>query len=78
MKNKYFFASLMLLKKGVRSGVGSGSVSQRYGSAPKCHGSPTLVVRPCFGSELVGRKNWRLTGHEVAVCVPEAVLLAGG
>jgi hypothetical protein len=37
------------MKKGIGSGVGSGtgfgSNSQRYGSrsAPKCHGSPTLV-----------------------------------
>jgi hypothetical protein len=42
-----FFASLKSMKKGVRSGVGSGSgsISQRYGSgsAPKCHGSPTLI-----------------------------------
>jgi hypothetical protein len=32
------------MKKEVGSGVGSGSISQRYGSvsAPKCHGSPTL------------------------------------
>ncbi len=34
------------MKKGVWSGVGSGSIIQRYGSrgsgfAPKCHGSPT-------------------------------------
>ncbi len=37
-----FFCSL----KGVGSGVGSGSVSQSYGtgSAPKCHGSPTLIA----------------------------------
>jgi hypothetical protein len=43
-RNKYFFASLKSLKKGVGSGVGSGSgfVSQRYESAPKCHGSPIL------------------------------------
>jgi hypothetical protein len=41
-KKIFFFASLMLLKKG----VGSGSVSQRCGSgsAPKCHGPPTLVL----------------------------------
>jgi hypothetical protein len=49
-KKKIFFTSLKLLKKGVRSGVGSGSasasISQMYrsGSAPKCRGSPTLVI----------------------------------
>ncbi len=42
-KKNNFFASLKSLKKGVGSGVGSGSISQRYRSAPKCHGSPTLV-----------------------------------
>ncbi len=31
------------MKKWVGSGVRSGSISQRYGSAPKCHGSPTLL-----------------------------------
>jgi hypothetical protein len=30
---EFFFAHLKSLKKGVRSEVGSGSVSQRYGSA---------------------------------------------
>jgi hypothetical protein len=40
---KFFYASLKPLKKGVESGVGSGS-------APKCHGSPTLVFKP-YGSE---------------------------
>ncbi len=43
-----FFASLKFLKKGVGSGVGSrsgaGSISERYGSAPKCHGSLTLLI----------------------------------
>jgi hypothetical protein len=41
-----FFTSLKSLKKGVGSGVGSGFISQRYrsGSAPKCHGSPTLIT----------------------------------
>jgi hypothetical protein len=44
IRKKYFFAfaSFKSLKKEVGSGVGSGSVSQRYGSAPKCHRSPTL------------------------------------
>jgi hypothetical protein len=44
-KKKYegknnFFAILKSLKKGVENGSGAGSVSQRYGSATKCHGSP--------------------------------------
>ena len=47
MKKNHFFASLKILKKG----IGSGSISQGYGrigwsgsgSAPKCHGSPTLA-----------------------------------
>jgi hypothetical protein len=38
-KKNNFLASLKSLKKG----VGSGFVSQRYGSAPKCHGSPALI-----------------------------------
>jgi hypothetical protein len=32
MKNNIFFASLKSVKKGVGSGVGSGFISQRYGS----------------------------------------------
>jgi hypothetical protein len=32
-KKSIFFASLKSLKKGVGSGIGSGSISQRYGSA---------------------------------------------
>jgi hypothetical protein len=49
LRESLFFASLKSLKKGVGSRVGSGSgsrsISQRYGSgsAPKCHGSPTLM-----------------------------------
>jgi hypothetical protein len=41
---KFFLASLKSLKKGV--GIGSYSVGHRYGSgsAPKCHGSPTLLI----------------------------------
>jgi hypothetical protein len=42
LRKKFFFAFLKSLKKGVGSGVGSGSMSPRCGSAPKCHGSPTL------------------------------------
>jgi hypothetical protein len=42
MKKMFFFASLKSMKKE----AGSGSISQRYGSgsgsAPNCHGSPTL------------------------------------
>ncbi len=47
MNKIFFFASLKSLKKGVGSGTefGTGSVSKRYGSTPKCHGSPTLVER---------------------------------
>ncbi len=39
------YGSLKSLKKGVGSGVGSGSISQRCvpGSAPKCHRSSTLI-----------------------------------
>jgi hypothetical protein len=49
-KNNNFFAFLKSPKKtvghGVGSGAESGSISQRYGSgsAPKCHGSPTLTL----------------------------------
>jgi hypothetical protein len=43
-KKKIFFTSLKSLTKGVGSGVGSGFFCQRYGSAPKCHGSPTLRI----------------------------------
>jgi hypothetical protein len=32
MRRKNFFASLKSMKKGVGSGVGSGSISQRFGS----------------------------------------------
>ncbi len=39
-REKFFFASLKSPKKR----VGSGSISPRYGSAPKCHGSPTCVL----------------------------------
>ncbi len=31
------------MKKGVGSGIASGHISQRSGSASKCHGSPTIV-----------------------------------
>jgi hypothetical protein len=49
-KKIIYFASRKPLKKGAGSEVGSGSISQRYGSggsgsAPKCHGSPTLPER---------------------------------
>jgi len=43
-----FFTSLKSQKKGVGSGTGagSGSICQRCGSgsAPQCHGSPTLAA----------------------------------
>ncbi len=32
MKKKYFFASLKSMRKGVETGVGSGSIRQRYRS----------------------------------------------
>ena len=48
MKKITSFASLKSLKKRVGSGVGSVSISQRYGSAPKCHGSPTLEIMCTF------------------------------
>jgi len=43
-KNSFF----CILKKGVGSGVGSGSISERSrsGSEPKWHGSPTLAEFP--------------------------------
>ncbi len=42
MKKIIFFASLISLKKGVGSGVGSGSISQRYRSAdPDLHQNVT-------------------------------------
>ncbi len=43
---KNFFAS----SKSTNKGVGSESISQRcgLGSAPKCHGSPTLISPLCF------------------------------
>ncbi len=54
---KFFFASLNSMEKGVGSGVGSRFISQMYGfgsgSAPKCHGFPTLI--PPFGSNLALR-----------------------
>jgi hypothetical protein len=63
-----FFASLKSLKKGVGSGVGSGFISQRYRSAdpdphqrgsrsaPKCHGSSTLLDSP-FNAHLPGLRR---------------------
>jgi hypothetical protein len=58
MGKHFYFASLKLLKKGVRSGVGfgSGSISQRYGSAdPDPHQNvtepPVLdLPAPCLNS----------------------------
>ncbi len=46
VESNIFFASLKSLKKGVGLGVGSGSrpISQRHGSAPKCCGSPTMLL----------------------------------
>ncbi len=42
LRLSYKKKSLKSLKKGVKSGPGS--ISQGYGSAPKCHGSPTLEI----------------------------------
>jgi hypothetical protein len=50
MLAKYIFASLKSLKKGVGSGVGSGS-------APNCHGSPTLV-NTVLGMEVYSGKSY--------------------
>jgi hypothetical protein len=50
---KVFFASLKSLKKG----VGSGFVSQRYGSAPKCHGTPTLLFTLTISVPCTSIKN---------------------
>jgi hypothetical protein len=68
MKKIIFFASLKSMKKGVWSGVGSGSIIQRYGSrgsgsVPKCHGSPTLqkTVSEIKKSEV----RWRLARPSV-------------
>ncbi len=49
----FLFSLLKSLKKGVEAGVGSESVSQRYGSADpgsatKCHGSPILTQSSIF------------------------------
>jgi hypothetical protein len=48
MRKNIFYASVKSLKKGVGTGVVSGSKSQRYGSADpdphlKCHGSSTML-----------------------------------
>jgi hypothetical protein len=56
---RIFFAFLKSLKKGLVSGVGfgagsgspkPGSGSPRAGSAPKCHGSPTLLYSHSYPS----------------------------
>jgi hypothetical protein len=42
LKKMFFFASLKSIKKGVGSGVGTGSISQRYGSGdPDAHQNVT-------------------------------------
>jgi hypothetical protein len=43
-EKKIFFANSKSLKKEVESGIGSGFISQRCGSASKCHASPTLLL----------------------------------
>jgi hypothetical protein len=55
MKKTNFFASLKSMKKEVGSGVGSGS-------APKCHGSPQLLIIVKNGTRAWGgRGEWVLT-----------------
>ncbi len=58
-KNFLFSVSLKSLKKGVGTGVGSGSVSQWYGSAPKCHGSrfPNTVVNNSIAKPPKGNQH---------------------
>ncbi len=63
-EKKYFFhASLQSMKKGV------GFISQRYGSgsgsAPKCHGSPTLASTP----------QWYIHTKSTTVYVPASELV---
>ncbi len=59
---------LNILKKG----VGSGSICQRYGSAPKCHGSPTQVT--CKGSHIMrctwSQSPWAAKGRSCVTRVP--------
>jgi hypothetical protein len=45
MKNNLFYI-LNVTEDGVRSGVGSGSINQRYGSSPTYHGSLTPLRIP--------------------------------
>ncbi len=42
-KNIFLIRKINEERSQIRSGSGSGIISQRYGSAPKCHGSPTLA-----------------------------------
>jgi hypothetical protein len=57
-----------VIGSGVGSGAGSGSISQRYGSTPKCHGSPTLV-QSIVSSLLVKREICRFPVTYLVVCV---------
>jgi hypothetical protein len=62
-KNLYFLlVSSRPMTKIAGSGAGSGSVSHRYGSAPKCHGSATLkptfrLIRSVRAASLNNSKN---------------------
>ncbi len=66
LKKYNFFASLKLMKKG----VGSGSISQRYGihgsgSTPKCQGSPTLVLRESWDKNNKDDLSFAVVGIQV-------------
>jgi hypothetical protein len=44
MEKKNILLESLKVTEEIGSGVGSVSISQRYGSAPKSHGSPTLTI----------------------------------
>jgi hypothetical protein len=46
MKEKHEEKNVLL--KSMKKGVRSGSIIQMYGSAPKCHRSPTLTLAHCI------------------------------
>jgi hypothetical protein len=65
-EKKLIFCILQLLKKG----VGSGSISQRYGihgsgSTPKCQGSPTLVLRESWDKNNKDDLSFAVVGIQV-------------
>jgi hypothetical protein len=61
---KIFFASLKSLKKRVRSGCGSVSQRSGSGSAPKCHGSLTLVPSGLWTGLTVLMSLFQWSGEE--------------